>query len=323
MIKAFVNQMIEHIIQILAVTLSLVSMTIGYTASYPFTTDNISKTEPAPVIYFGTVDSEEAVTKLVTFLQNTKNPERFQLECNEQKIAKSCYYYASYHDLVLKDSEKSYGYYKKAFDLGIKQAGYFIGVFQINFPEIFTDDNRLSIDENINYLKQASDAGSPDATRLLMLIYRKPEYNRLDYDQAEYYNKLAIKQNVKYARYTLAFLYTHHLKDKSKIDDSIELYKEDLIIEKNWESSYALAGIYLNPEKFGAELDYVKALAYAYVTRDLRKNLVNDFIDDQIPNDENDLIELLPRSLTPEQLKQAKALYLELMAKINSQHETQ
>ena len=294
-------------------------MTIGYTASYPFTTDNISKTEPAPVIYFGTVDSEEAVTKLVTFLQNTKNPERFQLECNEQKIAKSCYYYASYHDLVLKDSEKSYGYYKKAFDLGIKQAGYFIGVFQINYPELFTDDNRLSIDESIDYLEQAFEAGSPDATRILMMTYRDPKLKRVDLKKSEYYNEIAIKQNVIKSRALLASLYTHYMKDKSKIDQSIQLYKDDLMLEGNWQSALALMNIYLDPEKYGAkpEPSLVKTLAYAYVSSDLRDGRQEDGFN----NVDTRFAEAMQTELPPETLKQAKALYLELMAKMSSQHE--
>ncbi|MGP5495667.1 hypothetical protein ACTXNC_13460, partial [Psychrobacter celer] len=132
-------------------------------------------------------------------------------------------------------------------------------------------------------------------------------------------NKIAIKQNVKYSRFTLAFLYTNHLKDKSKIDESIELYKEDLLVEKNWESSAALLAIYLNPEEFGSNTDYVKALAYARITRDLRKNIVNDPINDRTANVDDEAIELLPRSLTYEQLQQAKALYLEITEKMNSQ----
>ena len=308
--------MIKHIGKILAVTLSLASMTIGYAASDSFTTDAINTTEPAPIVYFGTVDSEEAVTKLVTFLQDTKNPKRFQLECDEQKIAQSCYYYASYHDLVLKDSENSYGYYKKAFDLGIKQAGYFIGVFQINFPEIFTDDNRLSIDESIDYLKQAFEAGSPDATRLLMIIYTKPEFKRVDYKKAEYYSKMAIRQNVKYSRTYLASLYMYEMKNEAKIDEGIELYKEDLMIEKNWQSALALMNIYLYPEEFGAKLepDLVKTLAYAYVSSDLRDGRHEDGFN----NVDTRFAKAMQTELPPETLKQAKALYLELMAKIHS-----
>lgn len=117
----------------------------------------------------------------------------------------------------------------------------------------------------------------------------------------------------------MGFLYTNHLKDKSKIGKSIDLYKDDLIIEKTWESAYALVAIYLNPEKFGSNVDYVKALAYTYIAKDLRKDLVNDSIDNQISNNEVEAIKLLPRSLTDEQLKQAKSLYLELSAKINKE----
>lgn len=280
----------------------------------------INATEPASIVHFDTIDSEKEAINFITFLQETDDPTQFQLECDKKNIAKSCYYYASYHEILTEDIKQAYSYYKKAFDLGLKQTGFFLAKFQIFNPELFDDDNRLTIDENINYLKQASDAGSPDAARLLMLIYRKPEYSRIDYDQAEYYNKIAIQRDVKYSRYTLAFLYTHHLKDKSKIDKSIELYKGDLLVEKNWASSTALSGIYLNPAEFGSELNYTKALAYAYITRDLRKDLFDDPANEMFENVEDDLIELLPRSLTPEQLKQAKELYSELMAKMNEGH---
>ena len=303
-----------------AIIFSLSNLTIGCAASDPATINTDSAAQSAYITYFSTVNSEKDVAKFTKFLEDFEKPTRFQLECDQKNIAKSCYYYASYSDLIKEDYKQAYGYYTKAFDLGSKQTGYSISDLQINYPELFTDDNRLSIDEIINYLKQASEGGSPDATRLLMIIYRDPEFNRVDYDQAESYNKIAIKQHVKYSRYTLAFLYTHHMKDKSKIEKSIELYEDDLMLQKNWESSYALLAIYLNPEKFGSDTDYVKALAYAYITRDLRKDLVSNSIDDQISNDENEAIELLPRSLTPEQLQQAKVLYLELMAKISSEH---
>lgn len=71
----------------------------------------------------------------------------------------------------------------------------------------------------------------------------------------------------------------------------------------------------MNPEEYGSELNYVKALAYAYITRDLRKNVV----EPRVANVENDAIELIPQVLTPEQLKQAKALYLELTAEMNEE----
>lgn len=301
----------------IAILLSLSSLTIGCAATATINPD--SAAQSAPITYFSTVNSERDIAKFTTFLQDIEDPKRFQLECNQKNIVQSCYYYASYSDLIKEEYKQAYDYYKKAFDLGIKQTGYSISELQINYPEIFTDDNRLNIDEIIGYLKQASDAGSPDAARLLMLIYRNPGFGRVDYDQAEYYNKIAIEQNVKYSRFTLAFLYTHHLKDKSKVDKSIELYKEDLIIEKNWESAAALLAIYLNPEEFGSNTDYVKALAYAHITRDLRKNIVDDSINDRTANVDSEAIELLPRSLTPEQLKQAKALYLKLTEKMNSQ----
>lgn len=201
--------------------------------------------------------------------------------------------------------------------MGIKQAGYFIGVFQINYPELFTDDNRLSIDESIDYLEQAFEAGSPDATRILMMTYRDPKLNRVDYDKAEYYNKIAIKQNVMKSRVLLASLYTHHMKDKSKIDKSIELYKEDLMIEGNWQSALLLMNIYLYPEEFGAKLepDLVNTLAYAYVSSDLRDGRHEDGFN----NVDTRFAEAMQTELPPETLKQAKALYLELMAKMNSQ----
>ncbi|MGO1375977.1 MAG: hypothetical protein ACTHU5_05305 [Psychrobacter sp.] len=280
-------------------------------------TETTRATEPKSVVYFDTLNPEKDAINFINFLREADDPGRFQLECDKKKIAKSCYYYASYTDLIEEDYNQAYDYYKKAYALGLKQTGFFIAKFQVFNPKLFDDDQRLTIDEKLDYLKQASDAGSPDATRLLMLIYRKPEYNRLDYDQAEYYNKLAIKKNVKYARFTLAFLYTHHLKDKSKIGESIKLYKEDLLVEKNWQSSLALSNIYLNPEEFGSELNYTKALAYAYITRDLRKDLVNDPANEIFDNIEDDAIELLPRSLTPEQMQQAKALYLQIMTQMN------
>lgn len=93
-----------------------------------------------------------------------------------------------------------------------------------------------------------------------------------------------------------------------------------MILEKNWESSLALSDIYMNPDEFGIEQDYVKALAYAYIIRDLNKDLVNDPAIEMIDNIEDDAIELLPRSLTPEQMQQAKALYLELMVEMNREH---
>lgn len=304
-----------------AIIISLSSLTIGCAASDTIIiTETIDATEPTSIVHFDTANPEKEAINFIRFLEEADDPKHFQLECDKKNIAKSCYYYASYHEILTEDIKQAYNYYKKAFDLGLKQTGFFIAKFQIFNPELFDNDNRLTIDENINFLKQASDAGSPDAARLLMLIYRKPEYNRIDYDQAEYYNKIAIQRDVKYSRYTLAFLYTHHLRDKSKIDESIELYKEDLLVEKNWESSTALSGIYLNPEEFGSELNYIKALAYAYITRDIRKDLVNDPANEMFENLEDDLIELLPRSLTPEQLKQAKDLYLEFMAKISSEH---
>ena len=72
--------------------------------------------------------------------------------------------------------------------------GIFIGSGKINYPELFTDDERLSIDKSIYYFEQAFEAGSPDANRLLMMVYCDPELKYINYDKAEYYNKIAIKQ---------------------------------------------------------------------------------------------------------------------------------
>jgi len=251
-------------------------------------------------------------------VKSIENPERFRSVCNNQKKAEYCFNYAAYQDIVLENYQLAYKYHMKAFDLGEKESGVLIGHYQINYPERFDVDNRLSIDESIYYLEQAFKAGYPDATRLLMMIYRDSELNRIDYDKAEYYNEIAIKQNVIKSRALLASLYTHHMKDKPKIDKSIDLYEDDLMLEGNWESSLALANIYLNPEEFGSNKDMVKTLAYAYVTRDLRK----DVVEPRVANVEDKVIKLLPQALSSEQLKQAKALYLELMAEMNSQHET-
>ena len=250
-------------------------------------------------------------------LQKMESIERFQLECDEENIAKSCYEYASYQNLTLEDHKQSYYYFKKAFDLGMKKAGTLIGYYQINYPEIFNDESRLDIDRTIHYLQQAFDVGSSGATRLLTVIYREPEFNRIDLEKSEYYNKIAIEQNVKTSRFLLASLYTHEMKDKSKIDESIELYKDDLMIEKNWKSALILMTIYSNPEKYGAyiEPDLIKTLAYAYVSSDLR--------DGRNENEFNGVdtrfAEAMQTELSPETLKQAKALYLEIMAKMNEE----
>lgn len=279
--------------------------------------DPITATEPMSLISFGTLDSEQEINKLVSFLNKIENPKQLQLECDKQSIAKSCYYYASYYDLILKDYKESYVYYKKAYNLGIKEAGYFVGVFQINHSGIFDVDKRLSIDESIYYLEQAFKAGSPDATRILMMTYRDLELNRIDYDKSEYYNKIAIEQEVKHSRYLLAYLYTNDIKDKSKVDESIELYKEDLTTEQNWQSALALMNIYLAPEEYGAEFepDIVKTLAYAYVSSDLRDGQnVGDF-----NNVDTRFAQAMQTELPPETLKQAKAMYFELMAKMNEE----
>ena len=240
--------------------------------------------------------------------------ERFKTECNEQKMARACFAYATYLYVESELYKQSYDYFVTAFDLGQKESGAYIAGFQINHPEMFNNNERLSIDESIYYAEQAFETDFPDATRLLMIIYRDPEFNRIDFKKSEYYNKIAIDQNVRTSRALLASLYMYHMKDKYKINESIDLLNRDLILEKNWESSLILSNIYLNPEEFGIDKNLVKTLAYAYITRDLRR----DIIEPRVANVENEVIEILPQVLTPEQLKQAKALYLELMAKMNS-----
>lgn len=311
------RKMTKNIRLITAIIISLSIITIGCTASDSVATNVINVPEEVSLASFGTIHSEKEIAKLAKLLEEVKNPKRFQLECDKRNIARSCYYYALYHDLIVKDPKKSYMYHKKAFDLGIKQSGYFIGALQINFPELFTVDNRLSIDESINYLEQAFEAGSPDATRFLMMIYRDPELDHVDYDKAEYYNKIAIKQNVRTSKALLASLYTHHMQDKTKGNKSIELYSEDLMTEKNWESALALMNISLYPEEFGVTLepDLVKTLAYAYVSNDL----CNGRYEDNFNNVDTKFVEAMQKELPSETIEQAKALYLELMTKMNSE----
>ena len=252
-------------------------------------------------------------------VKSIENPKRFQLECNEQKIARACFAYATYLHVEPKLYKQAYDYFVTAFDLGLKESGAYIASYQINHPEIFNDNERLSIDESIYHAEQAFESDFPDATRLLMVLYTNPKFKRVDLKKSEYYNKIAIKQNVKGARYLLASLYTHEMKDKSKIDESIMLYKDDLMMEKNWQSALALMNIYLDPEKYGAkpEPNLVKTLAYAYVSSDLRDGRQEDGFN----NVDTRFAEAMQTELPPETLKQAKALYLELMAKMSSQHE--
>ena len=113
-------------------------------------------------------------------VKNIKNPERIRSVCDDQKKAEYCFNYAAYQDLVLEDYQLAYEYHMKAFDLGEKESGVLIGHYQVNYPEQFTDSNRLNIDESIYYLEQAFKAGYPDATRLLMMIYRDPKFNRIN-----------------------------------------------------------------------------------------------------------------------------------------------
>ena len=305
----------ESIRKLIVIIFSSFSISLGCAAQSSIFTNSITATDSEPLVSFGTRNSEKEVSNLIEFLSENDNYKTFQLECDNKNIAKSCYYYASYSDLILKDYKESYEYYKKTYDLGIKQAGYFIGVFQINYPDIFNFYNKLTIDESIYYLEQAFKAGSPDATRILTMTYRDTELNRINYDKAEYYNKVAIEQNVKYSKYLLAHLYTDDLKDKSKIDESIKLYKEDLMSEQNWQSALALMTIYLYPEEFGAKIepDLVKTLAYAYVSSDLR--------DGRHENDFNGVdtrfIEAMEQELPAETLKQAKSLYKEIKSEMN------
>lgn len=258
---------------------------------------------------------EKNSTSLKEDLEQLENPEQLRKVCDKQNKAEYCFTYAAYQDLVLENYKLAYEYHMKAFDLGQKESGYYIGAYQVNYLDVFNDDTRLSIDEIIYYLEQAFKAGYPDATSLLMVIYRDSKFNRIDFDKSEYYNKIAVTQNINRSRFTLAFLYLQHMKDKSKIYRSIDLLNEDLILEKNWESALMLSNIYLNPEEFGIDKDVVKTLAYAYITRDLRK----DVIEPRVANVEDDVIELLPQVLSSKQLKQAKVLYLELMTQMNEE----
>lgn len=262
-----------------------------------------------------TTDKARESSNFTEEVKNTKNPERLRSVCDNQKKAEYCFNYAAYQDLVLENYQLAYEYHMKAFDLGEKESGVLIGHYQVNYPEQFTDSNRLNIDESIYYLEQAFKAGYPDATRLLMMIYRDPEFNRINYTKAEYYNKIAIKQNVRKSRGLLAYLYIHHMKDKSKGDESIKLLKADLMMERSWESALALMNIYLYPEEYGAKLepDLVKTLAYAYVSSDLRDGRH----EDEFNSVDTRFTEAMQTELPPKTLKQAKAMYLELMAKMN------
>ncbi len=311
------QKMSKNIVSITALTILLSITTIGCTASDSVTTNSVDMSEEIPLVSFGTIHSEKEIAKLTKLLEEVENLKRFQLECDKSNIAQSCYYYASYYDLIEKNPKKSYMYHKKSFDLGIKQSGYFVGALQINSPKLFTVDRRLSIDESIDYLEQAFEAGSPDATRFLMMIYRDPELDRINFEKAEYYNKIAIKQNVRTSKALLASLYTHHMQDKTKGDKSIELYSEDLMLEKNWESALALMNIYLYPEEFGANLEpnIVKALAYAYVSSNLRDGRY----EDNFNSVDTRFVEAMQKELPYETLEQAKALFLELMTKMDSE----
>jgi hypothetical protein len=261
---------------------------------------------------------ETSSISLISQLEQLEDPEHLRILCDDKKAAEYCFTYAAYQDLVLENYQLAYEYHMKAFNLGQKESGYYIGAYQINYPEIFEfeNDTQLNIDEIIVYLEYAFDVGSHDATKLLMTIYRDPEFNRIDYNKSESYNKIAIEQNIKKSRVNLAYLYMHHMKNKSKIIRTIELLNEDLMLEKNWESALALMTIHLYPEEYGANLepDLVRTLAYAYVSSDLRDGRY----EDEFNGVDTRFAEAMQTELSSETLKQAKAMYLELMIKINS-----
>ena len=264
-----------------------------------------------------TTDKARESSNFTEEVKNIKNPEHLRSVCDTQKKAEYCFNYAAYQDLVLENYQLAYAYHMKAFYLGEKESGVLIGHYQVNYPEQFTDSNCLNIDESIYYLEQAFKAGYPDGTRLLMMIYRDPEFNRINYTKAEYYNKIAIRQNVRKSRGLLAYLYIHHMKDKSKGDESIKLLKADLMIERNWQSALALMNIYLYPEDYGANIepDLVKTLAYAYISSDLRDGRH----ENEFNNVDTKFVEAMQKELPYETSEQAKALYLELMTKMNSE----
>lgn len=275
-----------------------------------------SAIQTTAIAQVGTLDAETEINKLVSFLNSVDDIKKFQKECDNQSIANSCYYYASYQDLIAADRKTAYTYYKQAFDFGIKQAGYFVGSFQIYHPELFDKANRLSVDEAIGYLEKAFDAGSADATRMLMMVYRDPELDHIDYVKAEYYNQIAIKQNVRKSRFTLAYLYLEDMKDISKIDKIIQLLKDDLSTEANWQSAMVLSSIYLDPKRYGADIedDITKVLAYAYLSSELR----GDRDAEEFNNVDNRFIEAMEKELSPKLIKQSKAIYLEMMAEITT-----
>ncbi|MGP5505418.1 hypothetical protein [Psychrobacter celer] len=247
------------------------------------------------------------------------HPERLKIECDDQKMARACFAYATYLYVEPELYKQSYDYFVTAYNLGQKESGVYIANYQINHPEIFTNDIQLSIDESIYYAEQAFESGFPDATRLLMVIYTKPEFKRVDYKKAEYYSKIAIEQNVKFSRIYLASLYMYEMKNEAKIKESIKLYQDDLMIEKNWQSALALMTIHLYPEEYGAtfEPDLVKTLAYAYVSSDLR----DERNENGFNNVDTRFAAAMQKELPPETLKQAKALYLEMMSQMNDAHQ--
>ncbi|MGP5495634.1 hypothetical protein ACTXNC_13280, partial [Psychrobacter celer] len=89
----------------------LTLLTIGCSASDTvITTEAIAATEPASIVHFDTANPEKEANNFITFLEENDDPTRFQLECDQKNIAKSCYYYASYHEILTEDINQAYGY---------------------------------------------------------------------------------------------------------------------------------------------------------------------------------------------------------------------
>ena len=106
------------------------------------------------------------------------------------------------------------------------------------------------------------------------------------------------------------------MKDKSKIEQSIELLNEDLMTEKNWGAALVLSSIYLSPKEYGADLedDITKVLAYAYLSSRLR----GDRDTEAFNNVDNRFIDAMEKELSPKLIKQSRAIYLEMLAKMNA-----
>ena len=95
----------------IVILLSLLSMTTGCAASDTANINPDIAAQSAPTAYFNTVDSEKEIAKFTKFLEEVEDPKRFQLECNQKNIAQSCYYYASYSDLIKEEYKQAYDYY--------------------------------------------------------------------------------------------------------------------------------------------------------------------------------------------------------------------